>query len=457
MEQAVRPSKPMTQPHFDDVVFHSAAILRAALSAADAADAVRRHLRLAGDCLFASNHQERLLPGSRVYLVALGKAAPAMARAAVEVLGDRLTRGVAAVPDSEPVPPPPRIRFIRGGHPLPDQGSLAAGRAAATMLEETRRGDIVLALVSGGGSSMFELLVDGLDLQALRSLTGILLRSGAPIEAVNEVRKALSRVKAGGLARLAAPARVVALILSDVVGDRISAVASGPTVLRAARPEQARAILKRHVVWSEVPEHVRRALRRPVKVSPRVPRPRNVLIGSNRQVVEAAGCQAAEMEFEARTLTTRMEGEARDVGWRFGGRLAEIAQARPARTRPLCLLMGGETTVTVRGHGRGGRNQELALGAALALEGISGVTVMALATDGVDGPTDAAGAAVTGVTATRARGLGVDPLATLEANDSYPLLDALGALVRTGRTGTNLNDLVVGLVYPEARMRRISG
>jgi len=447
----------MTQPHFDDGVFHSAAILGAALSAADAADAVRRHLRLAGDCLLASNHQERLLPGSRVYLVALGKAAPAMARAAVEVLGDRLTRGVAAVPDSEPVPPPPRIRFIGGGHPLPDQGSLAAGRAAASMLDETCRGDIVLALVSGGGSSMFELLVGGVELEDIRVLTEILLRSGAPIQALNEVRKALSQVKAGGLARLAAPARVVALILSDVVGDRISAVASGPTVLRGARPEQARAILKRYVGWSEVPEHVRRALRRPVRASPQVPRPRNVLIGNNRQVVEAARRQAKEMGFMARTLTSRMEGEARDVGWRFGGRLAKIARGRPANTRPLCLLMGGETTVTVHGRGRGGRNQELALGAALALEGVLGVMVMALATDGVDGPTDAAGAAVTGVTTTRARGLGVDPLATLEANDSYPLLDALGALVRTGRTGTNLNDLVVGLVYPESRMRRISG
>jgi hydroxypyruvate reductase len=317
------------------------------------------------------------------------------------------------------------------------------------MLAETRRGDIVLALISGGGSAMLELLVGGVELEEMRALTRTLLLSGAPIEAVNTVRKTLSQVKAGGLARLAAPARVVSLILSDVVGDKISAVASGPTVLQYARPGEARAVLKRFVGWPDVPEQVRRALRRSVQAGSHVPRPRNILIGSNRQVVEAARRQAAEMEFAARTLTMRMRGEARDVGGRFGARLARIARGRLAAARPLCLLMGGETTVTVRGPGQGGRNQELALGAMLALEGVAGVAVMALATDGVDGPTDAAGAVVSGESAARARLLGFDPLAALEANDAYPALDALGALLRTGMTGTNLNDLVVGLIYSD--------
>lgn len=441
----------MSLPHFGDVAAHTEDILRAALGAADAADAVRRHLRLAGDFLLASDTRESLRRASRVYLVACGKAASAMARAAAEILGDRLTTGVAAVPLGEPELAPQRIRFIRAGHPLPDEGSLAAGRAAAAMLAETRRGDIVLALISGGGSAMLELLVGGVELEEMRALTRSLLHSGAPIEAVNTVRKALSQVKAGGLARLAAPARVVSLILSDVVGDRISAVASGPTVLHYARPEEARGVLERFVGWSEVPDPVRRALRRPVQAGPHVPRPRNVLIGNNPQVVEAAQRKASEMKFVARTLTTRMQGEARDVGRSFGDRLAKIAQGRLAAPRPLCLLMGGETTVTVRGPGQGGRNQELALGAMLALEGVPGVAVMALATDGVDGPTDAAGALVSGESATHARRLGFDPLAALEANDSYSVLDALGALLRTGMTGTNLNDLVVGLIYFDGR------
>lgn len=376
-----------------------------------------------------------------------------MAEAACRLLGGRIAAGVVTAP---PGPPPStpllralqregRIEVILTGHPLPDEGSLAAGKAAASMLDSTGPDDVLLALVSGGGSAMFELLPPGIGVEDLRKMNELLLRSGAPIEAINTVRRSLSLVKAGGLARLAAPARTVALILSDVVGDRLSAVASGPTILRRADPAAARRILEGVGLWPRTPEAVKRALaaagsREPEK-RPAIPRPINLLAANNRQVVEAVARQAAAMGFSVAIVSRRMHGEARSIAGPFVRRLL---RARP----PACLLLGGETTVTVRNGGHGGRNQELALAAALLLEGVPGLAVMTLATDGIDGPTDAAGAVVTGETVPRARALGLDAHQALARHDSYPLLGAVGALLRTGPTGTNLGDLVVGLAYP---------
>lgn len=441
----------MAGPGFADYPSHLGVIRQIALRTADAGAAVIRHLGLGEGHLRAGSHVLPLTDRTRITLVALGKAAPAMSRAAAEILGGRLVEGVAAVPKADPGTPPQRVAFIPAGHPLPDEGSLKAGRAVAAALAKTGRDDIVLVLVSGGGSAMLELPVPRVDLADLRALNMLLLCSGAPIQAMNIVRKALSQIKAGGLARLAAPARVVALILSDVVGDRLSAIASGPTVLYRVRPADAIEVLKGYDLWARAPDNVRRALSEAATTTPSVPRPRNLLIGSNRQVLEAVARQAADLGFVPRPVTARMQGEAREVGRRFAARLAQLAaKRRPTRraAQPTCLLMGGETTVAVRGPGMGGRNQELALAAALALNGVERVALMAMGTDGVDGPTDAAGAQIDGRTVARARNLGLDPQKALEENDSYPLLDAVGALIRTGPTGTNLNDIAVGLVYP---------
>jgi hydroxypyruvate reductase len=313
----------------------------------------------------------------------------------------------------------------------------------------------VLALISGGGSALMELPLPGVRLGDLQALNRQLLASGAEIGEINRVRRALSQIKAGGLARLAWPAQVVALILSDVVGDRLSLVASGPTVLTGSDSMEARRILQRHVLWREAPETVHLALaqRGPADRSgtarhaPRrrtagrpARRPVNVLVGSNRHLIQAAARAAADLGFQVRVLTGRMQGEAHEVGTRFGARLR---RAPPGS----CLLMGGETTVTLTRAGRGGRNQELALAAGLALEGQPGRAVMAFASDGVDGPTEAAGAVVDGGIALRAESLGLDPREALARHDSYPLLAAVEALIHTGPTGTNLNDLVVGLSY----------
>ena len=436
--------------NYSDHVTHLAEIRYAALAAADPWRAVTRNLRLVRHDILAGPHNIELKPNSRIYLVALGKAAPAMCQAAAEVLGERLTTGIAAIPHDYTDPLPPGIKPHPAGHPLPDKGSLAAGQAVYDLLSATRPDDLVLVLISGGGSAMLELPVPDVNLEDLRTLNTLLLHSGAPIETINTVRQAVSQTKAGGLARMASPAPVVALILSDVVGDRLSTIASGPTVLRkfptrkekwgVAMPQTARGVLEHFSIWDLAPQGVRTALGRPEAPQPRARRPLNILIGSNRQVVNAAADRAVNLGFKPRVISFRMRGEARDVGYRLGRSLCRAK-------RPACLLMGGESTVTVLGDGRGGRNQELALSAALVLESTPNTVVMALATDGVDGPTDAAGAIVSSQTISQAHALGLDPVSALEQNNAYPLLEAIGALLRTGPTGTNLNDLVVGLAY----------
>jgi hydroxypyruvate reductase len=430
----------VTSPRFSDHLTHLRLIQTVALQAADAGRCVADQLKLRPGGFTAGRHTISLIPNSRLFVVATGKAAPAMCKAAVEVLGSRIDQGIAAVPRWTSDHAPAELTYIPAGHPHPDEGSLIGGRAVETMLAETAEGDVLLALVSGGGSAMLEIPRGGISLPELQALNGLLLRSGTPIEEINIVRSALSRIKSGGLARLAAPARTVALILSDVVEDRLSSIASGPTALRSPRPRLARQILEKHNLWTQVPRVIREALTVTPTTPAPTPRPINVLIGSNRVALDAAMQAASGLGFAPRVIRRRMTGEARIVGGLFGSRLT-------VTTPPACLLMGGETTVTVRGQGLGGRNQELALSAALTLDGSFGKALMALATDGVDGPTDAAGAVVTSETASRAREAGLHPEAALVDNDAYPTLDRLGALIRIGPTGTNVNDLVVGLAY----------
>lgn len=416
------------------------ALREAALLAADAGEAVRRHLQRDGNVLRVGQRRLELSPVSRIWLIALGKAAPAMAAAAAECVGQYLAGGiVTTLGETHSVHP--RLSALAGGHPLPDSGSLAAGEQARRLLAEAGADDLSLALVSGGGSAMFELLGNRVTLDDLRTLNDRLIRSGAPIEKINAVRRSLSLVKGGGLARLAWPARTIGLILSDVVGDPLSAVASGPTVLHPAGRQDARRVLEDYGLWKDAPPSIRAALvaSRVVEAKPALaPSPINLRIGGNREMVQAARAEAERRGLRTRLLSGRMRGEARQVGSAFARRLIRA----PAGS---CYLMGGETTVAVRGAGRGGRNQELALAAARVLDGVPGAAVLALASDGVDGPTDAAGAAVDGATLGRARELGLDPEASLAKNDSYPLLLACGALLRTGATGTNVGDLVVGL------------
>jgi hydroxypyruvate reductase len=410
---------------------HLDSIVRAALRAADPAEAVRRRF-----------HPADFANAGRVFIVGAGKAGAAMARAAVSVVGSRLASGVVAV-----LNPPtfnlPRTTFIRAGHPKPDEGSLRAGQAIAELLVETTERDLVLALISGGGSALLELPVPGVTLTELQLLTDQLLRSGATINEFNCVRKHLSRLKGGGLARLAAPARVLALILSDVIGDPLDVIASGPTVPDPTTVADARDILKRRNVISGLADSFRET---PKPGDPIFARVTNRLIGSNAMAREAAAEAARSLGFNVELPEPIVQGEAREWGTELVRHL--VSQRHQVSNLPLALIYGGETTVIVKGNGVGGRNQELALAAAIALEGAARrVMIASVGTDGVDGPTAAAGAAATPESTARARALGLDPQAMLENNDSHSFFSALGDCIITGPTGTNVNDLVLVLMY----------
>jgi len=430
----------MRNPAYTNHQNHLALIRKAIHAAADPALAVTRALSHDAGMIYVAGTPYTLPDAASLYLIAFGKASSAMTSAATGIVGNRLTAGVVSLPAGASLDMP-GVDVFHGGHPLPDSGSIAAGRAIGSLLEHIRPDDLVLILISGGGSAMLEWPLEGINLADFRRLTGLLLQCGAPIEEINIVRKAISRIKAGGIARLAAPARCVSLILSDVVGDRLTAIASGPTVLRRVSHDDARQVLTAYHIWDRVPESIRDALSREQQAATTAPRPHNHLIGSNRLALTAALSAAEDLGFTSRIISRQMHGEARIAGARFARR---ILHATPGS----CLIMGGETTVTIQGNGKGGRNQEFALAASLALPEKPPRVVMSLATDGVDGPTDAAGAVVTSETQRLAAGVGLDLHSALENNDSYSVLDPLNALIKTGPSGTNVNDIVIGLAYP---------
>jgi hydroxypyruvate reductase len=450
-------------PRWEERLEHAAELRRAALAAADPAAAVRRHLRRDGERLWVGQEQIALGPRSRVLVVGAGKAGVAMAEAARAVLGERLSGGCLAVPQLPRSGLEP-IEFIRGGHPVPDEGTLAAGRRMAELLAGAGPDDLVLALISGGASALLELPVAGITLAELQATNQALLRSGATVVELNVVRKRLSQIKGGGLARLAAPARVAALILSDVVGDPLESIGSGPTVPDPAPPEAAREIIERYRLIDKLPPSVSKVIgnwelaagsSQPSIPNPQLPIPNpqsprfasNLLIASNALAAQAAVERAEALGFRALLLTTFVEGEAREVGRVIAGLAKGLRRHGHPLPPPACLVLGGETTVTVTGAGAGGRNQELALAAAIALDGWPRAQVMTLATDGVDGASPAAGALATGETAGRARERGLSPQAALAANDSHAFFEALGDAIHLGPTGTNVNDLIFVFVY----------
>jgi hydroxypyruvate reductase len=424
------------------------AVLAAALDAVDPQPAVLRTLQHDSEIAHA------LAASRRVLAVGAGKAAYPMALALEQTLGTRLAGGLVVTKDGH-VPSPNElesIQIMQAGHPLPDERGLQAAGEMTRLLQSAGRDDLVFCLISGGGSALLTAPVPGISLADLQQLTAQLLYCGAPIQRINGLRKHLETLKGGGLARLAAPARAIALILSDVVGDPLDAIASGPTVPDPTTFADAWEVLAHYGLLASAPPailaHLQRGLRGelPETLKPGDPvfeRVSNQLVGSNALAANAAAAKARGLGWNASVLTTRQEGEARQVG----AALAQLAQRVRSTGNPLsapaCLILGGETTVTVRGSGKGGRNQEVALGAAAGLAGLPDVLVAALASDGGDGPTDAAGAVANGLTLARAAALGLNAGAALDQNDAYPFFDALGDLLRPGPTRTNVNDLLL--------------
>lgn len=432
-------------------------IREAALRAVDPARLVREQLRMAEGRLWIGEHGWDLAELRDIRVIAAGKAAVPMAQAAGERLGTSLTAGVLVtkVHHTAGHPLPDGFQVFEAGHPTPDMNGVRAAHAALRLLEGLTTRDLVLVLLSGGASALLPAPVEPLTLADLQAVTSLLLRSGAPIGELNAVRKHLSRLAGGQLARLAAPAAVVTLILSDVIGDPLDVIASGPTAPDPTTYAEAWRVLERYDLLPRVPPAVREHLAAGrVGAVPETPKPAdpcfarvtNLVIGSNRIAARAAAQAAQEAGYRPLLLSTFVEGEAREVAKVAAALMRSVRTYGEPLPPPACLLWGGETTVTVRGNGKGGRNQELALAAALALEGLPDVALLALATDGTDGPTDAAGAIVDGATAGRARTLGLDLHAALRDNDAYPALAALEALLRLGPTGTNVNDLLVMLI-----------
>lgn len=443
-------------------------ILAAALGAVEPAAAVRGFLRRDGASLEVGSASYDLHRFERVLLFGIGKAGAPMARAAADILGERLAAGVVVVKEghadqigdfglpkgeaqSEIHNPQSTIELIEAGHPVPDERSVTGARRVVELLASATERDLVIGLISGGGSALLTLPAPGVSLRDLQVLTQLLLASGATITEMNALRKHLDQVKGGGLVGLAGGATFATLILSDVIGDPLDVIASGPTVPDASTFAEAYGVLERYGVVARTPPAVLAHLRSgvagrvpetPKPGDPRFDRVQNVIVGSNRQALDAAAAAVAAEGFEPSVIATPLQGEAREVG---------VTLARLARTdgrRPQALLAGGETTVTLHGDGRGGRNQEMALAAVEELAGQRDVVLVTLATDGGDGPTDAAGAVVTGATLHRAAALGLDPAASLARNDAYTFFDALGDLLKPGPTQTNVNDLALLLTLP---------
>jgi len=429
-------------------------VQQAALAAVEPGAAVRRYVHLHGNLLTVAGRTYDLAAIERVWIVGGGKAATGMAAALYGILGERLTGGLAItkVDHVDPSLDTGPVEVLEAGHPLPDEAGVSGARRMAGLLAGTAERDLVLAVISGGGSALMTLPVEGLTLDDLQSTTDLLLHCGATIVELNRVRKHLSGIKGGGLARLAAPAPVASLVLSDVVGDPLDVIASGPLSPDTSTFGDAWAVVERYNLVQRLPPAVRERLQAgldghladtPKPGDPLFEQVDNVIVGSNRQAAQAAVDEAGAQGLNALLLSTFVEGEAREVAQVAAALAKELVSYDRPVPRPACLVWGGETIVRVRGEGKGGRNQELALAAALAMEGLPGVVLVALGTDGTDGPTDAAGAVATGETIDRARSLGLEPEIYLNHNDSYAFFDALDDLIRTGPTGTNVNDLLM--------------
>lgn len=433
-------------------------LVRAALAAVDPDAAVRRTLSLDGHRVCVGQRWFDLGADGRVVLVGGGKASLPMVRAAEAVLGERIAGGQVITKHGHLEPPlPTRVELAEAGHPLPDVHSVQATLCMVAQLDGVTEQDLVLCLISGGGSALMTLPVPGVELAQLEQLNGLLLGAGAPIEAINAVRKHLSRIKGGQLAGLAAPARVASLILSDVVGNPLDVIASGPTAPDSSTFADALEVLRRYGVAQQAPSPVLEHLQRggagdlpdtPSQGDALFDRVHNVIIGSNELAADAAALRARELGLQTQVLSTFVQGEARQVGRVLAALLREEAARGRPLPRPACLVVGGETTVTL-GHqsGKGGRNMELALSAAMDLQGVPDVLLVALATDGGDGPTDAGGALADGTTVARGEAAGLKALSHLDGHDAYPFFAALDDLLLLGPTGTNVNDLTLLLAF----------
>jgi hydroxypyruvate reductase len=429
-------------------------IFTAGLKSASPQMAVAKYCHREGEIISIAGQAYDLTKISNLFVVGAGKASATMARAIEDIFGDKISDGIVVVKYGH-TDTLKKIRQIEAGHPVPDENGLRGATEILNLVRSAESNDLVLFLISGGGSALTPLPAQGLSLEDKQETSRILLGCGATIHEINAVRKHLSLIKGGRLAEATYPAQIVSLIISDVVGDDLDVIASGPTVPDNSSFSDCFTIFDKYGIIDEIPLRVRNCIQAgmegKIDESPKAAarffeKAHNVIIASNADAVETAKAKAEKLGYNALLLSTMLQGETREVAQVHGAIAREILRSGNPVPRPACILSGGETTVTLRGDGLGGRNQEFALAVANLLPADHPVVFLSAGTDGSDGPTDAAGAISDCNTASRSKAAGLDPQTYLERNDAYHFFEKLGDLLKTGPTRTNVMDLHILLL-----------
>lgn len=425
------------------------AIFEAGLKAVDPEVAVHTHLKRSENKLKLNDREYDLTGFENIYVIGMGKAAAAMAKAVEEIIGDELSTGIVNVKYGHTAPLE-KIKINEAAHPVPDDSGISGSQEIIELLKKTGEKDLVLCLISGGGSALLPCPAEGLTLEDKQVVTQSLLECGADIHEINSIRKHISAVKGGRLAALVYPSTLISLILSDVIGDNLDVIASGPTVLDTHTFHDCRNIINKYKLNEKVPrrvvDYIERGCNGEIEDTPKADshvfkHTQNAIVGSNILAVEAAQEKAQELGYKSLILSTFIHGETEEVAKVHTAIAKEINSSGNPVNRPACIISGGETTVTIEGKGQGGRNQEFVLAAAIDIEGLGNVVVLSGGTDGNDGPTDAAGAIADGTTIKRAKELDLNAYEYLCENNSYNYFKPLGDLLITGPTNTNVMDL----------------
>ena len=429
-------------------------IFQAGLAAIAPGQAIKSYVQCNKEILKIDGHTYELSAYEKIYVIGAGKAGSSMAKAIEEILGERITSGLITVKYGH-LEPLSIIKIQEAGHPVPDESGYNGAKAIYELAESADERTLVICLISGGGSALLPLPVDTVTLEDKQMTTKVLLSCGATIHEINAIRKHLSAIKGGGLARAVYPATIVTLMLSDVVGDDLDSIASGPCVPDTMTFADCQAIFEKYDIESEIPERVKKYIQKGlVGEVPETPKEgdkiftktQNVIVGNNFNALIKSKEKAEALGYHTLLLSSRIEGETSEVALNHVAIATEIELNNYPVPKPACILTGGETTVTIKGDGKGGRNQEFVLAAALHMAALDHAVVLSAGTDGSDGPTDAAGALADNTTLERARDYGLDPVQFLKNNDSYHFFDNLGDLYKTGPTNTNVMDIRIVLV-----------
>jgi len=431
-------------------------IFYAGLRAVEPAAAVRQHVQRDGNFLTVADRQYDLRDFKNIFVIGAGKAVCPMAAVLEEILAERLTGGRVNVKYGH-LSPLEKIHLQEAGHPVPDEAGMRGTEKILALLHQADEHDLVIGVISGGGSALLPMPVEGISLEDKQATTKLLLACGATINEMNAVRKHISQVKGGQLASAVYPATLITLLLSDVIGDPLDVIASGPTVPDESTFKEVQRIFEKYNIQTQLPEsikkHIEKGLAGAAPETPKAGNPifnktQNLIVAGNRQAIEAAKAEAQKRGYQTLILSTLIEGETHEIARMHAAIAKEIHLSGNPVPPPACVISGGETTVTLRGNGLGGRNQEFVLAAAMEISGRPDTVILSAGTDGTDGPTGAAGAIGDGKTVERAMALGLKPQIFLAENNSYRFFEKLGDLMITGPTNTNVMDLRIMLVGP---------